>query len=216
MVFVCFSMMELGGEEFWKHWSPRGKNCWEPKAYKIQDAQKLKKKKKDLGSQLRRAMKTHIIHVHVAEKYSVLVVVLFHPWFKFYFLCFKRIVIRAHCHTQKQRKRKFKPRIKLNRNIHLHHRWPTWRDTPIKGVRGMSFSRDSIKVLVYSLHISLNSMDVFMFFTWGVDTGGLGAGAGAGLGYKTKRKTLLSEKDNDTCIFLGKEVCLHHNRGLSK
>jgi len=39
-----------------------------------------------------------------------------------------------------------------------------------------------------------------------VDTGGLGAGAGAGLGYKTKRQTLLSEKDNDTCIFSGKEV----------
>ena len=43
-----------------------------------------------------------------------------------------------------------------------------------------------------------------MFFTWGVDTGGLGAGAGAGLGYKTKRQALLSEKDNDTCKFSGK------------
>ena len=55
-----------------------------------------------------------------------------------------------------------------------------------------------------------------MFFTWGVDTGGLGAGAGAGLGYKTKRQTLLSQKDNHTCTFSGKEVCLHHLRGLSK
>lgn len=51
---------------------------------------------------------------------------------------------------------------------------------------------------------------------WGVDTGGLGAGAGAGLGYKTKRQTLLSQKDNHTCTFSGKEVCLHHLRGLSK
>ena len=37
-------------------------------------------------------------------------------------------------------------------------------------------------------------MDVFMFFTWGVDTGGLGAGAGAGLGYKTKRKHCYQKK----------------------
>ena len=69
----------------------------------------IDKKKKDLGSHLRRAMKTHI--THVAEKYSVLVVVQFHPWFIFYFLCFKRIVIHVHYHTQKQNKIKFKPRI---------------------------------------------------------------------------------------------------------
>ena len=173
MVLVCFFYNRIwGGEEFWKHWSPRGKNCWEPKAYKIQDAQKLTKKK-DLGSHLRRTMKTHI--THVAEKYSVLIVVQFHPWFKFYFLCFNRIVIHVHYHTQKQNKIKFKPRIQLNHTIHLHHRWPTWRDTPIKGVRGMSFSRDPTKVLVYSLNISLNSMDVCYVFhlgrgyrwTWG-------------------------------------------------
>ena len=66
-------------------------------------------KKKDLGSHLRRAMKTHI--THVAEKYSVLIVVQFHPWFKFYFLCFKRIVIHVHYHTQKQNKIKFTPRM---------------------------------------------------------------------------------------------------------
>ena len=35
----------------------------------------------------------------------------FHPWFKFYFLCFKRIVIHVHYHTQKQNKIKFKPRM---------------------------------------------------------------------------------------------------------
>ena len=78
------------------------------------------KKEKDLQSHMRRAMKTHI--TNVAEKYSVHVVVRFHPWFKFYFLCFKRIVIHVHYHTQKQNKIKFKPRMQLNRNIHLHHR----------------------------------------------------------------------------------------------
>ena len=160
-------------------------------------------------------MKTHIIHV--AEKDSVHVVVQFPPWFKFYFLCFRRIVIHVQYHTQKQKKIKFKPRIKLNCNILLHHRCPTWRDTPIKGVNGISSSRDPIQVLVYSLHLYHFTVWMFvMFFTWGVDTGGLGAGAGAGLGYKTKRQTLLSEKDNDTCIISGKEVCLHHRRGLSK
>ena len=38
-------------------------------------------------------------------------------WFKFYFLCFKLIII--HYHTQKQRKIKFKPRKKLNHNIYM-------------------------------------------------------------------------------------------------
>ena len=37
------------------------------------------------------------------------VVVYIHLWLKFYFLCFKVIII--HYHTQKQRKIKFKPRI---------------------------------------------------------------------------------------------------------
>ena len=89
----------------------------------------IDEKRKDLQSHVRRAMKTHIIHV--AEKDSVHVVVQFPPWFKFYFLCFRRIVIHVQYHTQKQKKIKFKPRIKLNCNIHLHHRCPTWRDTPV-------------------------------------------------------------------------------------
>ena len=42
------------------------------------------------------------------------VVVQFYPWFKFYFLCFKLIII--HYNTQKQKKIKFEPRIKLNHN----------------------------------------------------------------------------------------------------
>ena len=42
------------------------------------------------------------------------VVVQFYPWFKFYFLCFKLIII--HYHTPKQREIKFEPRIKLNHN----------------------------------------------------------------------------------------------------
>ena len=70
-------------------------------------------------------MKTHI--THVAEKYSVLIVVQFHPWFKFYFLCFKRIVIHVHYHTQKQNKIKFKPRMELNLERHPNKRG-TWNE----------------------------------------------------------------------------------------
>ena len=44
------------------------------------------------------------------------VLVQFYLWFKFYFFCFKLIII--YHHTQKQKKIKFKPRIKLNHNIY--------------------------------------------------------------------------------------------------
>ena len=49
--------------------------------------------------------------------YGVFVVVQFYPWFKFYFFCFKLIVI--HYNTQKQKKTKSEPRMKLNHNIYL-------------------------------------------------------------------------------------------------
>ena len=112
MVLVCFSIMEFGGGG--------GRSCESidhqekkivesPKRTKSRMPRNWWKKEKDLQSHVRRAMKTHI--THVAEKYSVHVVVQFHPWFKFYFLCFKRIVIHVHYHTQKQNKIKFKPRM---------------------------------------------------------------------------------------------------------
>ena len=40
-----------------------------------------------------------------------------YPWFKFYFLLFKLIIM--YYYTEKQRKLKFKPRIKLNHNIKI-------------------------------------------------------------------------------------------------
>ena len=49
-------------------------------------------------------------------KTRIYLVVLFYPWFKFLFFCFKIIII--HYHTQKQKIIKFKPKIKLNHNIY--------------------------------------------------------------------------------------------------
>ena len=42
------------------------------------------------------------------------VAVQFYPWFKFFFPCFKLIIIHYNTHIQKTRK--FEPRIKLNHN----------------------------------------------------------------------------------------------------
>ena len=104
MVLVCFSIMEFGGgggggggRRVVKALITKRKELLRAQSVQNPGCPEIDKEKKDLASHVRRAMKTHIIHA--AEKYSVHVVVQFHPWYKFYFLCFKRIVIHVHYHT---------------------------------------------------------------------------------------------------------------------